>query len=100
MLLFTITMPHVGSWNGKWSGESKEFTKLVDERRCKNVEEGSYFYDFGDGWTARVSVTKVPSRDAAKIRRRSAGFMGYDWMIDSIIQSGEITTGERRNNDI
>ena len=92
MLLFRLSMPNVSSWNGRWSGEGREYTKLVDERQAKHELKGSYYYDFGDGWGARIDVTTVTGGEVAKIRKRSDGFCGYDWMVDSILRHGEITT--------
>jgi hypothetical protein len=54
-----------------------------------------YHYNFGDGWAAGVSVRTVDAAEARKLRRKSDGFSGYDWMIDSIVQHGEIRV-ERR----
>jgi hypothetical protein len=59
------------------------------------LAKGSYYYNLGDGWAARVSVREVSASEAAKIRCKSAGFCGYDWMIDSIIHYGEICVEPR-----
>lgn len=56
------------------------------------LSEGSFYYDFGDGWGMRIYVREVDSKEAAIIRRRSRGFCGYDWAIDSIIKNLEIKT--------
>ena len=52
----------------------------------------SFYYDFGDGWGARVEVMPVDSREKRKREKVSAGFYGYDWMIDSILKYGDILT--------
>lgn len=51
------------------------------------LEKGGYIYDFKDGWVASVSIRQVDSKEATKLRRKSKGFRGYDWMIDSIIKN-------------
>ena len=97
-LCFTLSMPNIGSWNGKWSGEGLLYAKVVSFGRDKNtsnkakeiLEKGYYSYNFGDGWRAGVSVKEVDVKEAAKIRRKSCGFCGYDWMIDSIKDNNRI----------
>ena len=95
---FKLTMPGVGSWNGSWSGDKDlyiKFKKLTNAQiKSSPIEEGSYHYDFGDGWRANVSVFVVDSKERTKLERRSKGFSGYDWMIDSIIQRGKIVCKE------
>lgn len=89
---FILTMPGVGSWNGKFSGadrcyaKSREVSKSV---RDKIIANSPYFYSWDDGWTAKIEATTC--KDAARELKHSVGFMGYDWMIDSIIRTGDIT---------
>lgn len=104
ILSFELSMPRTNSWNGRWSGEGRRFVKCVNvshtqkaiERGLKVVENGPYHYSFGDGWVAGVKVEVVDAREAAKLRKLSAGFCGYDWMIDSIREHGEIKVEQRR----
>lgn len=107
IICFTLSMPNVGSWNGKWTGSSNYYaitknigrTKKAIEKGEKILKEIYYIYDFGDGWTAKVSVSKVDAKEAANIRRKSNGFCRYDWMVDSILDIGEIKTEtERKKN--
>lgn len=98
LIEFKLSMSNVGSWNGKWTGESNYYAKVVNIGRTKEKEElgkkiiskQSYYYNFGDGWGMRIYVRKVDSKQAAKIRRISNGFHGYDWAIDSIIKNQRI----------
>ena len=93
MIVFELTMPHCGSWNGKWSQEGRLFVRTRDEKKVpKELWGRSYFYHWDDGWEACVSLTRMPADEARKLERRSDGFCGYDWMIDSIIRNGRITT--------
>jgi len=91
ILSFTLSMPNVGSWNGKWTGESNLYARTRSFARSnvakgqEILSKGHFRYNFGDGWSAAVAVKEVSSSDAAKIRKHSRGFCGYDWMIDSII---------------
>ena len=94
ILSFTLSMPGVNSWNGKWSGEGEFYAKTINFGKSQKAKEilgkGYYHYSFGDGWAAGVSVKQVDAKEAAKIRRISSGFCGYDWMVDSIIWNGKI----------
>lgn len=97
ILAFTLNMPRNSACNGKWSGQEKIYvvTKSFTSRKdlpnaAKMVATGSYHYDFGDGWAARIDVTEITSSAAASLRKRSSGFCGYEWMIDSIVRHGKI----------
>jgi hypothetical protein len=97
ILSFELSMPNVGSWNGKWTGQGNLYARTrrymgKDEiKHAKKIlEAGPFFYNFGDGWTARITVRKVDSNASRKINRRTRGFYGYDWMIDSIDKHLEI----------
>jgi hypothetical protein len=84
-------MPNVGSWNGKWSRDGDLFVRCRTEFDVpKEHWNKEFVYDFGDGWTACVSVERMPIGEARKLERKSKGFCGYDWMIRSIIKNGEI----------
>ena len=101
ILCFTLSMPNRASWNGRWSGEDKFYAMTRTFRNKEDMENankllhsGYFHYNFGDGWSAGISVRKVNSKEAATIRKKSAGFSGYDWMVDSIIKHGRIQTEE------
>lgn len=95
MIAFELSMPGKASWNGKWSGEGKPYVRV--RKLTKEIEQRldgkEYDYRWTDGWCACVSARKVDGREAAKLRRKSVGFYGYDWMIESIVQHGEIRGG-------
>ena len=98
ILCFELSMPSNNAWNGKWSGEKKFYAKVVNMGRSKKaakrvkdiIDNGNYYYNFGDGWTACISVKEINWYDAREVRQKTAGFCGYDWMIDDIILHGEI----------
>ena len=92
---FYLSMPNNNSWNGKWSGAGKLYARVASYRNPTQdvmdaIEKGSHYYNFGDGWTAKVDVIQIEKKEAARIRKHSVGFCGYDWMIDSILQHGRI----------
>lgn len=91
MIAFELTMPNKGSWNGKWSQEGQLFVRCRDQR-CVPREywNDSFFYRWDSGWTACVTTRQVTAAEAKKLERKSKGFYGYDWMIDSIIRYGDI----------
>lgn len=84
-------MPSAGSWNGKWTGDGRVYAKTRQNREVPPEVIGREFrYRWDDGWEACITVTKMGAKDAAKIMRKSKGFFGYTWMIDSIIKYGRI----------
>ena len=88
LISFELSMPGNNAWNGKWSGEGRCYVIVRGLRSPPKL--GYYSYSFGDGWRAAVTVREVSSSAAAKLRKQSAGFCGYDWMVDSIINEGDI----------
>lgn len=98
MIAFLLSMPGVGSWNGRWSGEGRVYAKVVSLGRSKDagareaaiIDGSPYRYDFGDGWAASVSARLIEPSEARKLRRQTAGFCGYDWMVDEIVDKGRI----------
>ena len=91
MIVFELSMPHVGSWNNKWSGKDNCYIRVRNERAVpKEVWGKNFEYRWDDGWCANVSVTRLPAKEARKLEKKSVGFYGYDWMIKSIIEHGEI----------
>ena len=104
LLCFKLSIPNVGSWNSKWTGENRLYARVVnfgtskksDEKAKLILDKGYYHYNFGDGWSAGISVSQVDAKEAANIRRKTAGFCGYDWMIQSIKDNNKIQTIEKR----
>jgi len=101
ILSFELTMPNVGSWNGKWTGaewpyfrcrtlSKKDGEKFMQEKtnaRCRN-----FYYNFRDGWGANVEVKVIDSYTRRKLEKITEGFCGYEWMIDSILKYDKIMT--------
>ena len=58
ILCFELSMPSNNSWNGRWSGEERNYCKVINFGRTKNSEhkakailnQGYFVYSFGDGW--------------------------------------------------
>ena len=95
MIVFELTMPNRGSWNGRWSGESTRHIRVkYDNSVPKEVWNKDFFYRWDDGWTACISVIKMSAKEARKLEKESSGFCGYDWMIKSIIHNGKIIKGD------
>jgi hypothetical protein len=94
---FILSMPSNNSWNGRWTGEEQVWARVKSfssrdfkEKLVKLV--GDHRYAFGDGWVACVTVEVVEADEKRKLLKKSAGFCGYDWMINSLIDHGEIRT--------
>lgn len=101
LVSFTLTMPNCGSWNGRWSGEKDLYVRvrkynkeMINKFNILEKLENDFRYNFGDGWCASVYLEKVDSKEANTLRKRSRGFSGYDWMIDSILKNGKIVYEE------
>lgn len=104
LLVFRLSMPGNNAWDGKWSGSSKLYARVISfqgKKRIAKAEqilaEGPFSYNFGDGWRASISVDEVGKSEAQKYRRRSDGFCGYDWMIDSIVRDLKIAVPQSQN---
>lgn len=94
-------MPNRASWNGRWSGDESLFAiikNMPNDKAIKVLEKKYHHYSFGDGWSAGVDIKHVDAKSAAKIRNKSKGFCGYDWMVNEIISHGEIL-GSRRKSE-
>lgn len=96
IISFELGMPSNNSWNGKWSGEESRHVVVenirAEKRTQKLVDKGYWSYNFGDGWVASVTATKVDAKQARRLRKQSSGFCGYNWMIRSIKMHDEIRT--------
>lgn len=93
-LAFVLTMPNNNAWNGRWTGEDTlhALVRPVPGARIDALGDlpRSFYYDFGDGWGASVKVYDPGPGETRTLRKRSAGFCGYDWMVDQIIEHGRI----------
>lgn len=83
-VVFRLTMSGVNSWNGRWSGEDKNYTltRYLSAETAAKVAGRSWTHAFGDGWVAKVEATALAEGDYVK----SDGFCGYDWMVANIIR--------------
>ena len=86
---FKLSMPNVASWNGKWSGEGRNYVRyrnLTDKKLAELdlIEKGhnSWYHGWSDGWGASVSARVM---EKGEKKQKSVGFAGYDWMIDNIL---------------
>ncbi len=91
---FRLSMPGRASWNGRWSGEDKNFTivktigkKWLGDLGLSGANKNHWSYHFSDGWAASVEATVLGKGVRAK---KSDGFCGYDWMVDTILHYGAI----------
>ena len=91
MIVFELTMSDTGSWNGKWSQAGySHYASRRDSEVPKEVIGREFSYRWPDGWCACISVKKVSRMFERELMRKSVGFCGYEWMIDSIINHGKI----------
>lgn len=100
IIAYELSMPNNNAWNGRWSGEGRCYAIVrsvgnsmkVTAKYRKIAADGPYSYNFGDGWRASVTARIVDRAEAAKLRKRSEGFRGYDWMVRSIERLGFISS--------
>jgi hypothetical protein len=92
---FKLAMPGRGSWDGKWSGEGKNYTltRVVEDAQAAQLDGRTWTYFWADGWSAEVSARLV--QDSAE-QRHSHGFQGYGWMVDSILRHDRIYADHER----
>lgn len=100
LVSFELTMPNVGSWNGKWTGADRKYY-IVKQLKEATLSRGhfaklrkdhtdSWYCNLGKGWWANVTARIVDAKTARQHRKASVGFYGYEWMIDSIINTGKV----------
>lgn len=95
ILAFQLAMPNPPSWNGKWSGEGRVYAVLKTYKSQKAIAKareliGPHFYHWSDGWTACINVSEVTPAESKRLRNKSVGFAGYEWMIRSLETYGKI----------
>lgn len=104
-IVYILTMPNVGSWNGAWTGEKdlhcvvKSYSEKSDIPKKVLSMKNGYYYNFGDGWGASIKAEKIKGQEKSKYKKRSKGFCGYEWMIAEIEKYGRIKTLEERNQE-
>jgi hypothetical protein len=52
--------------------------------------QNSWYYNFGDGWGAAVDMRVLEPGQKRSLNKINAGFCGYNWMVDSILNCGAI----------
>ena len=102
IISFEYHTTQIGSWDKKWSGSGKVFAKLktISKEQKEKLEKmgfaiqkgksHSFHYDFQDGWACNVTMTVGTKKEFQSIMRQSQGFLGYDWMIQDILENGQI----------
>lgn len=99
LLSFELSMPSNNAWNGRWTGVDSLYAVVrsfhkMPEADGKPLAGSRFSYSFGDGWVAAITIREVTSPAAAKLRKQSKGFCGYEWMISSILRHGKILADE------
>ena len=97
-LVFELSMPNVGSWNGNWTGANdchviiQKFgsSKKGIAKAQELIDNSPYYYNFGDGWGASISVRCVSGPEIKSLKKANRGFCGYEWMVRSIKENGAI----------
>ena len=88
---FSLEMDKINSWDGNWSGQNSLHVVLrAGLDRYRMLREGVYYYQFDDGWRAKIEVRFTTFEDAYDLYKKSTGFCGLEWMVDSICNLGKI----------
>ena len=92
---FKLAMPSRGSWDNRWSGESRNYTLIrdLDDEQASQLSGRSWSYGWPDGWRAEISARIVHE---AETQKPSHGFHSYDWMVESILRYGKIYADHER----
>ena len=92
---FKLTTPSKGSWDNRWSGENRNYTRVkeLDNERALQLDGRSWSYGWSDGWRAQVRAHALRANEEPS---QSHGFHGYDWMVDSILYYGKIYADHER----
>jgi len=88
-VIFRLSMPNVGSHNGQWSGQGRDYNivRSVPQARVAELQlPRGFFHNFGDGWGAGVYASVMAKGEK---RPKSARFYDFDWMVDRIIRWGD-----------
>ena len=56
----------------------------------KITTRSPFFYDFEDGYRAKIEVQEISGNEANRISKGSNRFGGCNWMIKSIIKNARI----------
>jgi hypothetical protein len=94
---FRLSMPGVASWNGRWSGEGKNYViiKTLSDKAAEHLLCGgkskAWGHFWSDGWSARVTARIMGTGER---RLKSDGFCGYDWMVTNILSHGDTRPAE------
>ncbi len=100
IIAFTLSMPQRPA-SSNWGRDrlycvTQRFsTKRGKERAEQIVAGGPYDYHFSDGWGMLIDVRIVGAKEAASLKKRSAGFAGYNWAIDTICRYGRIMDSQQ-----
>ena len=102
IICFELSMPNNNAWNGRWRGEGRCYartknlgrTKKAEAKATKLIADSCYYYKFGDGWGASVSVLEVTPAEAAKMRRKVRRILRLR-LDDRLDHDGEILVKPR-----
>jgi hypothetical protein len=100
-IAFQLSMPGNNAWNGRWSGENDLYVRVLTVSDAQKTREkfekliGYHTYNFGDGWRAGIEVKEVTGAEKRQLVKKSKGFCGYEWMIDSLRYHGKIDPDAR-----
>lgn len=92
---FCLVMPERDSRNpqGFRNGRNHLLVRAVEDDLAKKLAGQSWLHVWADDRRAEVHARLLAEDETL---RPSHGFWGYDWMVDSILQYGEICVPHER----
>lgn len=92
---FNLSMPGRNSWNNKWSGDDKSYVivRELDDEFAAKLGGRRWSYSWPDSWRAEVHARLMPD---SELRPPQQSFIGYDWMVDSILRYDAIYAEHER----
>ena len=93
LIQFTLSMPANNASSGIWTGYDNFYAIVRTMRAAQSkpiLERATWRFAFGDGWVAEINAKKINAAEARKVREKSRGFCGHDWMVESILRHNEI----------
>lgn len=79
ILSFQLTMPNVGSWDGKWTGSGSPYFRFITLSKKDGIKfmagekKKNYHYSWSDGLGANVKVKIATSQEKRKLEKIRIG---------------------------
>lgn len=96
VLCFELTMPRHTEKDSKWEGKTRRRIKMLpafsdkDKEWYAKLADKDWYYAFSDDRLVHIHTRIINKKEADYLRYYNNKFTEYDWMLDSILATGEI----------